>query len=57
MTEQGFHTLCAMINMARFEQIRCLSTLKRRLVQQGYAQEHIAEAIQAWAKYGWEKRC
>jgi hypothetical protein len=56
MTDQGYLALCAMINMARFDQIKCVSTLKRVMTQRGYQPEHIAEALGAWAKHEWGKR-
>lgn len=56
MTDQGYLVLRAMIDLARSKQIRCLSTLKRLMVQHGYQQEHIDEAVEQWAKYERAKR-
>ena len=51
MTEQGLEALRALVNVARNQQIRCLSTLKRVMVQQGFEPDHITEAITEWARY------
>lgn len=51
MTDQSFDALRSAIGLARDQNIRCLSTLKRILVQKGFSEEHIGEAIATWRSY------
>jgi hypothetical protein len=56
VTDNVYQALRAAVNLARFEQIRCVSTLKRLLIQLGHAPEDASAALQAWANYEKEKR-
>ncbi len=51
MSEDGYIALRALVTIARNEQIHCLSTLKRIMVQRGFHAEHISEAITEWKQY------
>lgn len=51
MTDEAYIALRALLNIARNQQIRSLSTLKRIMIQSGYQPEHIAEAISHWQQY------
>ena len=57
MSDETYQALRAAINIARFEQVRCVSTLKRLLIQRGYEPDHVHEAVQAWANYEKGKQC
>lgn len=57
MTDEVYQALRAAVNLARYEHVRCVSTLKRLLIQRGHAPEHANEAIQTWANYEKDKRC
>lgn len=56
MNDQSFDALRAAIAIARDQNIRCLSTLKRILIQSGFAEQHITEAIAMWRSYEDVKR-
>ncbi|CAH2910822.1 MAG: hypothetical protein CPSOU_1857 [uncultured Paraburkholderia sp.] len=56
MSDETYQALRAAVNIARFDQIRCVSTPKRLLIQRGHAPEHVYEAVQAWAEYEKGKR-
>lgn len=51
MSDEGYIALRALVNIARNEQIRCFSNLKRIMIQRGFKSEHIAEAITTWRSY------
>lgn len=56
MSEDGYIALRALVNIARNEQIRCLSTLRRVMIQRGFESEHITEAIIEWRSYEDKKK-
>ncbi|MDR6389154.1 hypothetical protein [Paraburkholderia phenoliruptrix] len=57
MSDETYQALQAAINIARFEQVRCVSTLKRLLIQRGHEPDHVHEAVHAWANYEKGKQC
>ncbi|MDR6421348.1 hypothetical protein J2801_003636 [Paraburkholderia phenoliruptrix] len=57
MTDAVYQALRAAVNIARYEQVRCVSTLKRLLIQRGHAPDDANEAIQAWVNYERSKQC
>jgi hypothetical protein len=56
VSDEGYVALRALVNIARNEQIRCLSTLKRVMIQRGFQSEHITEAITTWRSYEESKK-
>ncbi|HKS67552.1 MAG TPA: hypothetical protein VJR26_09970 [Candidatus Acidoferrales bacterium] len=51
MSDAGFHALRAAINLARFDGIKSLSTIKEKLAQNGHTPEAVEEAVKYWANY------
>lgn len=56
MGDDAYQALRDAVNLARYEQIHSVSTLKRLLIQRGHAPEDANEAIQTWANYEKAKR-
>lgn len=52
MTDEVYEILRAAVNLARFEQIRSLPTLKSRLIRRYPGRDtEVNEALFAWAEY------
>lgn len=56
MPDAVFEILCSAVNLARFEQIRCVAALKSRLLREYPGREdEVEQAIRSWANYEQEK--
>jgi hypothetical protein len=56
MTDVAYQAIRDAINLARAQQIRHLPALKSALLQRGYPEQTVNEALQAWANYEVSKR-
>lgn len=56
MTDDAYQALRDAVNLARAQQIRRLPALKSALLQRGYPEATVNEAIQTWANYEKAKR-
>ena len=56
MTDDVYQALRDAVNLARMREIRRLPALKAALLQRGWPEHTVNEAIQTWANYEKAKR-